>query len=165
MKLGNVIARGRIVELYSLPDNQVLKLFYEWVSAESVKKEYKLNQLVYQAGLPVPQVFNLVNLENRSGIVFENIHGTTMLTLLIRKPWQVAQHRQPDASLWMNLLAAILGKLVHFYYQKRYLELTQTRSRESIQNWLAPLAAVRLLEKVPGEESSLMKFVTKSLRS
>ena len=110
MKLGNVIARGRIVELYSLPDNQVLKLFYKWVSAESVKKEYKLNQLVYQAGLPVPQVFNLVNLENRSGIVFENIHGTTMLTLLIRKPWQVAQHRQPDASLWMNLLAAKIGR-------------------------------------------------------
>jgi hypothetical protein len=29
MELGNVIARGRTAELFDLPENRVLKLFYD----------------------------------------------------------------------------------------------------------------------------------------
>ena len=263
MELGNVIARGRTAELFDLPENQVLKLFYDWVSPETARKEYEVSQLVFQAGLPVPQVFGLINHENRSGVIFEKIRGTTMLSLLVKKPWQVVHHsrilaelhhkihqikvdgfplyheqwlkkiervpdlsveikqklikqvaqlpqdnrlchfdfhpdqviytengpiildwltaspghpaadiartqilmtigKPPDASFSMKLLASILGKLANFYYQKRYLELNPSLSRAIIQGWLAPLAAVRLLEKVPGEEASLLKIIKNS---
>ena len=70
--------------------------------------------------------------------------------------------KPPDASLVMNLLSSFLGKLANFYYQKRYLELNPDLNRATIQGWLAPLAAVRLLEKVPGEEASLMNIIKNS---
>jgi len=263
MELGKVIARGRTAELFDLPENQVLKLFYDWVSPETARKEYEVSQLVFRAGLPVPRVFDLINHENRSGVIFEKIRGTTMLSLIGKKPWQVALHsrilaelhhkihqvkvdgfptyhdqwlkkidlvpnlseeikqdlinrvaqlpqdnrlchfdfhpdqvlytengpiildwmtayaghpaadvartqilltigKPPDASLTMKLLSSLLGKLANFYYQKRYLALNPTINHATIQGWLAPLAAVRLLEKVPGEETSLVNIIKNS---
>ena len=78
----------------------------------------------------------------------------TQILITIGKP--------PDTNFSMNLLASLLGKLANFYYQKHYLALNPSLNRETIQGWLAPLAAVRLLEKVPGEEPSLMKLIEKN---
>lgn len=264
MELGKVIARGRTADLYELPDNRVLKLFYDWVSPEAINKEYEVSLKVFQSGLPVPQVFEMIKHENRKGIIYEKILGTTMLSLLVKKPWQVARHsrklaefhhkihqvsvdssstyhdewfkniervpnlsaeikqilinqvkqlpndnrlchfdfhpdqviytekgpmildwltaaighpaadvartqilltigKPPDASFGMRLLASLLGKVANDFYQTRYLELSPSLKRETIQGWLAPLAAVRLLEKIPGEEPSLMKIIHSSL--
>ncbi len=266
MELGKVIARGRTADLYDLPENRVLKLFYDWVSPESIHKELEVSRRVFQAGLPVPQVFELVNYENRTGIIYEKILGTTMLSMLAKKPWQVAQHsrvlaelhhkihqikvdasstyhdqwlrniervpnlseeiklklinqvkqlpndnrlchfdfhpdqiiytekgpmildwmtaeighpsadvartqilitigKPPDASIGMQLLAILLGRLANYYYQQRYLALNPSINHETIQRWHAPLAAVRLLDKVPGEEPALMKIIQKFMNS
>ena len=266
MELGNLIARGRTADLYELPENRVLKLFYDWVSPEAINKEYEVSRRVFQARLPVPQVFEVVDLESHTGIIYEKIQGTTMLSMLAKKPWQVAQHsrvmaelhhmihqvkvdesstyhdqwfrniervpdlseevkqkliaqvkqlpndnclchfdfhpdqviytekgpiildwltaeighpaadvartqilitigKPPDASIGMQLLAILLGKVANFYYQQHYLALNPSLNREIIQRWLAPLAAVRLLEKVPGEEPALMKIIQKFMNA
>lgn len=89
LKLGNVIARGRTAEVYNLAENQVLKLFFDWVSLISVQQEYEITRVAHQAGAPVPQVFELIQYENRHGIIYERVTGPTMLQLLVSKPWQV----------------------------------------------------------------------------
>lgn len=260
MELGNVIARGRTAELFDLPENQVLKLFYDWVSPQAVRQEFEISQLIYKAPLPVPQAFDLIQHENRYGIIYEKISGSTMLKSLADKPWQVVKHsriladlhshmheitlagfpsfrdrwfeniehvsnlsenikqklidqvnqlpntnqlchfdfhpdqviyttngpvildwmtayaghpaadvartqilltigKPPDANVWMKILASLLGKIANFYYLKRYLELNPKLRRLLIQAWLAPMAAVRLLEGIPGEEQDLMKII------
>lgn len=264
MKLGKVIARGRTAEVFTWAENQVLKLFYDWVSLRSVQKEHEITRLADQAGVPVPQAFELIHHENRYGIVYERVSGPTMLQLLVTKPWQVrklsrqladlhfAIHqvplegmpsyrdqwlsdiervpylspevkarmlvivnqipevnqlchldfhpdqvvftargplildwmtacsgdpaadvartqilltigKPPDASLWMRMLADVLGSVANHYYQKRYLELNPSVSQEMIQTWLAPVAAVRLLENIELEAPRLMKMIDKLL--
>lgn len=79
----------------------------------------------------------------------------TQILLTIGKP--------PDANVWMKILASSLGKIANFYYLKRYLELNPKLRRLLIQAWLAPMAAVRLLEGIPGEEQDLMKIIQNNL--
>ncbi len=263
-KPGKVIARGRTAEVFTWAENQVLKLFYDWVSLRSVQKEFEITRQAYQAGVPVPQVFELIHHENRHGIVYERVGGPTMLQLLVTKPWQVRKlsrqlaelhfvihqvpvegipsyrdqwlsdiervphlspevksrllamvnqipevnqlchfdfhpdqviftargplmldwmtacrgdpaadiartqilltiGKPPDASWWMRLLADVLGSVANHYYQKRYLELNHSISQDKIQTWLAPVAAVRLLENIEQEASGLMKIIDKLL--
>ncbi|MBW6472677.1 MAG: aminoglycoside phosphotransferase family protein [Anaerolineaceae bacterium] len=263
-KIGKVIARGRTAEVYTWSENQVLKLFYDGVSLRSVQKEHEITRLAHQAGVPVPQVFELIHHENRYGIVYERVIGPTMLQLLVTKPWQVRklsrqladlhfaihqvplegmpsyrEHwlsdiervpnlspevkarltaivnqtpevnqlchfdfhpdqvvftargplildwmtacsadpsadiartqilltigKPPDASWWMQMLANILGRVAHHYYQQRYLELNPSVTKEKIQTWLAPVAAVRILENIELEAPRLMKMINKLL--
>ncbi|HSM24666.1 MAG TPA: aminoglycoside phosphotransferase family protein [Anaerolineaceae bacterium] len=260
MELGNVIARGRTAELFDLSENRVLKLFYDWVSPQAVMQEYEISLNISKAGVPVPRVFDLVEHEKRSGIIYEKISGETMLQMLGSKPWQVVNHsrmlaelhskmhqiplegfpsfrdrwlnniervpnfsesikkklidqvnqlpdtnqlchfdfhpdqviyttngavildwmtacaghpaadvartqilltigKPPDASVWMKFLASLLGKIANHYYLKRYLELNPEMEPSLIKDWLAPIAAVRLLETIQGEEQDLMKII------
>lgn len=260
MELGNVIASGRTAELFDLPENRVLKLFYDWVSLQAVKQEYEISLQIFKAGVPVPQVFDLIEHKNRLGIVYEKISGSTMLQMLGSKPWQVVKHscnlaelhskmhqmplegfasfrdrwfknieqvpnlsesikrklidqvnqlpdaaklchfdfhpdqviyttngpvildwmtacaghpaadvartqilltigKPPDASVWMKILASLLGRVANHYYLKRYLELNPEMKRSLIQAWLAPIASVRLLDAIQGEDRDLMKII------
>ncbi|HSM25595.1 MAG TPA: phosphotransferase, partial [Anaerolineaceae bacterium] len=99
MELGNVIARGRTAEIFDLSENRVLKLFYDWVSPQAVKQEYEISLKISRAGVPVPQVFDLIEQKNRYGIIYEKICGETMLQMLGNKPWQVIQHSRILAEL------------------------------------------------------------------
>jgi len=55
----------------------------------------------------------------------------------------------------MKILVSLLGKIANFYYLKRYLELNPQMKRSLIQAWLAPMAAVRLIEAIPGRRTRL----------
>lgn len=99
IKLGKVIARGRTAEVFAWSENQVLKLFHDWVSLSSVQKEHEITRLAHQAGVPVPQVFELIYHEKRHGIVYEHVSGPTMLQLLVTKPWQVRKLSRQLAEL------------------------------------------------------------------
>lgn len=260
MELGKVIARGRTAEVYNWSENRVLKLFYDWVSADFVKQEFEISQQISKAGVPVAQVFDMLEHDQRFGIVYEKISGVTMLQKLLTKPWEVRKHsyelaelhntihqiplegypsfrerwfrnieripdlperikqslihrvnqlpdanrlchfdfhpdqviytakgpiildwmtactghpaadvartqilltigKPPDASWWMILLASILGRMANFYYMQRYLALNPQLNHQSIRDWLAPMAAVRLLESIEGERPALMKII------
>jgi hypothetical protein len=63
----------------------------------------------------------------------------------------------------MRTLADGLGRVANHYYLTRYLELNTSVSHERIQTWLAPIAAVRLLENIELEAIQLMKVIGKLL--
>ena len=69
MNLGEPIAEGRTAEVYSWGDGWVLKLFHTWVSEESVQYEARVNRAVHAAGLAVPTVGEVIEVEGRDGCV------------------------------------------------------------------------------------------------
>jgi uncharacterized protein (TIGR02172 family) len=263
--LGKPIARGRTADVYAWSQNRVLKLYYDWLSAGSIEREYQISRQAFDAGVPVPQPFELIKIENRLGIVFERVNGPTMLQLLLKQPWKVAKfsrelaeihssiHRTPligvssyketwlnnimrvsgipdevknkliekvkqfpelnqlchfdlhpdqviytdkgalildwmtacsgdpaadvartkilltigkppDASWFMLSLIDILGSTAYHFYLKRYLELNPDFDRNRIDDWFAPVAAVRLLEGIEFEEGRLRKIVGKAVK-
>lgn len=102
-KRGELIARGRTAEIFTWSENQVLKLFYDWVAPESVYREFENTRQASQAGAAVPQVFEVNHQGNRHGIVYELVSGPTMLQGLISKPWKVKQLSRELADLHFSI--------------------------------------------------------------
>jgi uncharacterized protein (TIGR02172 family) len=87
MEKGQILSdSGRTAQILVWDKNQVLKLFREGFTLSTVKKEEKISQLVYEAGLPVPAIYGTIQVEERYGILFERIDGPAMLEEMMSKP-------------------------------------------------------------------------------
>lgn len=76
--LDHPIATGRTAEIYPWRDGMVLKLFHTWMSAGAVEYEARIVRAVCTAGLPVPQVGEVVEVEGRVGLEYERFTGKAM---------------------------------------------------------------------------------------
>lgn len=88
LDLGKPIAYGRTAVIYAWQDNQVLKLFYDWVDLDSIKYEARIAQVVHAAGLPVPAVGDVLRVNDHNGLVYQRVDGVMMWDMLKRKPWK-----------------------------------------------------------------------------
>jgi aminoglycoside phosphotransferase (APT) family kinase protein len=106
-----VIAHGRTAEVLAWQEDQVLKLFYDWVSTDSIEQECRIAQLVSATNLPTPELIGEKTLDGRRGLIYERVTGKSLLTNLSTQPWscirfarqfaelQAAIHRQNGADL------------------------------------------------------------------
>lgn len=104
MKLGEVIGRGRSGEVYEYGEDQVLKLFYTHTSKAWVEHEYRISQIIQQESLPIARVYEIVEIDDRSGIVYERITGKTLLNLLFT---------DPDKLVWIAETCAEILSRIH----------------------------------------------------
>jgi len=138
------VGLGRTAEILLWDENQVLKLFRDGWSLSSVKWEENVARKIYEAGLPVPAVFGIVEVDGRYGIIYERVDGQSMLSVLIAKPEKI------------ELFAGMFAKL---HTQMHSLELTGFPSqRQQLERKIRnaePLpenrrnAALRALHKLP----------------
>ncbi len=91
MEKGKLLGRGRQAEIYAWGEGEVVKLFYASFSAGSIEHEYRVTRLVWKAGLPVPAVKELIEIDGRTGIVYERIEGTSLLGQLRSHPWKLTR--------------------------------------------------------------------------
>jgi aminoglycoside phosphotransferase (APT) family kinase protein len=75
-------------EVLEWEDGRALKLFLPDYPRAKVELEFLVTRAIHGAGLPVPKVFELVEIEGRFGIVMERIVGTSMLEHVQGRPWQ-----------------------------------------------------------------------------
>lgn len=99
MEKGQIIGLGRTSEILVWDDNQVLKLFRDGWSLSSVKKEEKIARTVSEAGLPVPAVYGIVDVDGRHGIIYERVDGPSMLKELTSKPRELERFAGVFAEL------------------------------------------------------------------
>jgi tRNA A-37 threonylcarbamoyl transferase component Bud32 len=97
--LGHPIAIGRTAEIFLQSDGQVLKLYRDWCPPDWVEYELKIGRIVQDAGLPVPAVGNIVDVNNRRGIIYERIDGISMLDEFKRKLWTIRKQARTFAEL------------------------------------------------------------------
>ena len=103
--LGSPIAYGRTSEIYSWDQEHVLKLFYDWVGLESIENEARISRAIYESGLPVPEVGDIVHVNKRIGLVYQRIYGDSMYTLVKRKPWRLPHFYKRSAELHVKIHA------------------------------------------------------------
>lgn len=99
METGTIIGQGRTAEIYAWKDRQVLKLLRHGFPADIALREAEITQAVYQAGLPAPAVEGVIEVDGRTGIVFERIDGPLLANILMRKPWQLFRLARVMANL------------------------------------------------------------------
>ena len=83
------IAEGREAEIFEWQDGRVLRLFRGQRSSESLDHEAEAMRAARAVVPLVPAVYEMVEIEGRSGIVMERVDGPDYITLLGSKPWQV----------------------------------------------------------------------------
>jgi uncharacterized protein (TIGR02172 family) len=81
------IATGGQAEIFDLQNDKVLRLMLRPEDNLLIDYEYQSLQIVKQEGLHVPEVFEIVNVDNRPGIIMEKISGHTLTYLFQKKPY------------------------------------------------------------------------------
>lgn len=93
------LTAGRTAEIYHWRDQQILKLFFAEYDQSTAAYEAQIAQALQTAGLPVPAVYELVEVNGRWGIVYERLEGISMWELLLREPQQAPYCAQRMAEL------------------------------------------------------------------
>ncbi|MGF9695768.1 MULTISPECIES: aminoglycoside phosphotransferase family protein [Paenibacillus] len=86
-----LIGQGRTADIYAYPSNQIMKLYKSDFSFEAVQNEFRITQILYDKGLPVPQARVIIDEANRQGIVFERIEGHTMFSMMFGQPLRLQE--------------------------------------------------------------------------
>ncbi len=98
-----VLAQGRTAEVQAWKEGWVLKLFFDWFPEDAVRYEAMLAQAIHAAGLPVPEVGEIVEWDGRLGLPYERLAGHSMLEELLGQPETVSK----NARILAELQAAI----------------------------------------------------------
>lgn len=109
--IGPKIATGRTAEVFLWNDNQVIKLFQEGISVEMAGYEAKVASAVYNSKLPVPDVGEIVRIDNRVGLVFQRIKGISMLETFEKMPWKLIHFAHQLAELHFKVHSRIVPDL------------------------------------------------------
>lgn len=82
-----LLGQGRTAEIYAWGDGQVLKLFRSGFPVEWIHREMQATRVAYEAGLSAPAVGDIVEMDGRTGVVYERVDGISMLQSFAAKPW------------------------------------------------------------------------------
>jgi uncharacterized protein (TIGR02172 family) len=82
-----LIGKGLTSDVFSWGEGRVLKLYHPWMPAATAQREFTISRAIHGAGLPVPAVYEVIEVDGRPGIVFEHVHGHSLVKDVERKPW------------------------------------------------------------------------------
>lgn len=93
MEIGKIIGQGITADVHLWEDEKVVKLFSKDTPKLSVEFEFDINSKIYESskekGITMPKPFQIVEVKDRIGIIFERIQGRTMLEEMSNKPWKI----------------------------------------------------------------------------
>jgi thiamine kinase len=86
LSLAHLVGLGRSSEVFRHGRGHVLKLYRAPGRPPAVVTEFRAARLAHALGLPVPRAVAILESEGRTGILFERLHGGTMLDACRRRP-------------------------------------------------------------------------------
>jgi uncharacterized protein (TIGR02172 family) len=95
----DLIGKGLTSEVYVCGAGRVLKLYYPWSPRWRAEQEFANTRAVHRVGFPAPEPFELVEIDDRAGIIFERIEGPSLLKVFESKPWQLFRGAKQLAGL------------------------------------------------------------------
>jgi uncharacterized protein (TIGR02172 family) len=98
-QLSAPIALGRTAEVYNWKDGTILKLYLTWCPPDWVEHEARVAQVIAAAGIPTPAVGEIIEVNDRRGIVYQRVQGVSMLQELNARPWTIFKHARALADL------------------------------------------------------------------
>lgn len=113
------IGRGRCAEIVTYEPNKVLKLFYPNFPEDGIQEEYGISQLAYSMGIPTPKSYEVIDYDNRRGIVYDQITGNTLLHMMKQKPWFIHKYSRILAKVHYQIHSHHLSDAIRI--QKKVL--------------------------------------------
>lgn len=88
MEKGELLGKGMTADVYVWGQDKVLKLYKEGYREEWIQREAAIGRKIYEAEVPSPAVFDMVEIDGRKGIILERIFGKSMMAMLFKEPWR-----------------------------------------------------------------------------
>ena len=105
------IVVGETAEIFAWDEDKILKLYHEGASAGEAEREAACASTAYDAGVNTPAVIDTITVENRQGIIFERVHGVTMLEAIMANPQQLISYAHLLAELQIDMHTRTASKL------------------------------------------------------
>jgi uncharacterized protein (TIGR02172 family) len=99
----SLIAEGRTAEIYEWNDGYILKLYRDWCPVHWVEHEAKVAHAITAAGIPSPAAGEIVEVNQRRGLIYERVTGISMLQDLNIHPWKILKHAHSLAELHVKI--------------------------------------------------------------
>ncbi len=88
-KLGPLLGRGYVAEVFAYCDDKAIKLFFDEDSFDDGELEARVTNEAIAHGISAPRVWDVVEVDGRVGIVMDRIEGESMLQWGTRFPWRI----------------------------------------------------------------------------
>lgn len=118
-----MVGVGNTAEVYDFGEGKVCKLFKQGYPKEAVEREFRNATEVHRQGLPVPKVFEMVESEGRTGIVYEKIAGKSMLECIVENPGKAGTYLEEFVRLQKNWLKEASVHATSVLSYKEYLRM------------------------------------------
>jgi aminoglycoside phosphotransferase (APT) family kinase protein len=103
MKPGAKIGAGRTAEIYEWNDRQIIKLFNEGFPIDLIHREAQLARAAHQAGVATPAVGDLVEIDGRTGLIYDRVSGLILIEHIQARPWRMRAFAREMAALHVAL--------------------------------------------------------------
>lgn len=118
MEEHEIVGVGNTATVYKWGDNKVLKLFNLGYPEEAILKEFKNAQAIGNKNFSKPKVHQIVNINKRTGIVYEKVCGESLEEWVLR-----TGDLEKCATIMADLHKDILSNTIHNVPNyKRFLE-------------------------------------------
>lgn len=133
-----IIGRGGNGTVYKCGTDEIVKVYEDRTPLEDIKREREYAKKAFLAGVPTAISFDIVNVDGKTGIVFENLKATTFSKLLMNDPENREKYELQFAKLLKeihttnvsgedfpetkNLYLNIADRALEFYSEKEISE-------------------------------------------
>lgn len=104
-RLDQPLAEGRTATVYAWGIGGVVKVFRDWFPREDIEYEARIARAVHAAGLRVPEVGEVVEVEGRLGLEYEPLEGVSLWDEMRAKPWALGKYSNLLAHLHVEIHA------------------------------------------------------------
>ncbi len=161
-RLGPLITKSTLAEIYAWGDAHTLKLYRPGASAGAAAREAAHARIARDAGIPTPRVIEEITLDGRTGVVFERMDGPSMLEVLIRHPETSEDLARQFAALHADLhgrgISAVRASFCTAYLQ--HYTVLRSETIAELDAWHLPIAVARLAELVAAtEQAAIVRFI------
>lgn len=111
MQKEHLLGKGITAEVYNYNKDKVLKLFYNSINKDFIKFEVEISKAIYKLGIPSPKVYDLLEKDDRQGIIFQYIEGKTMLKIMENKIWEMIPLIKKMVKLQFNIHKYTMNEL------------------------------------------------------
>ncbi|MBC8062379.1 MAG: phosphotransferase [Clostridiaceae bacterium] len=114
MEKGKLIGQGRTSEVFEWGQDKILKLFRTGLPKTAIENEYEVSIHIYKQLNLTPKVYELIEIDDRTGIIYERINGITMMKVIASKPWKVKKEAHRLAQLHKSIQLKVDFKLPNY---------------------------------------------------
>ncbi len=105
------IAEGGTAEIFDWDKDKILKLYRDGYPLGEAEQEAARASIAHGAGLNTPAVIDTIIIENRQGVIFERVHGVTMLEDILANPQKLIPYAHLLAELQVDMHTRTASKL------------------------------------------------------